>query len=127
MEDHFGVVSASSRLDKFAQIVSEQTAISCFLVENNDIVGVITKEAALGVLDGSNNTTMLGEIANKDYITVPEDMTLFEVIAEMRSSRAAVALVTRDGRTASAENVEGLITKERIADAVVEAIELFSD
>lgn len=128
METHFGVVPASSTLDKFAQIVSEQTAISCFLVEDlNGVTGVITKDAALGALGQSGKTVTLGEIANKDYVTVPEDTTLFEVIARMRSSRASLALVIRGEGAVSANNVAGLITKEQIADAMVEAVELFSD
>jgi CIC family chloride channel protein len=128
METHFGVVPASSMLDEFAQMVSEQTTISWFLVEDlNGIAGVIAKDAALGALGPSAKTVRLGEIAHKDYITVAEDTTLFEVIARMRSSRASVALVRRDGGAISARDVEGLITKERIADAMVEAIELFSD
>ena len=45
----------------------------------------------------------------------------------MRSKQAPVALVVPRGESVSADNAEGLITKERIADALLEITELYAD
>jgi hypothetical protein len=48
-------------------------------------------------------------------------------IAAMHSSRASAAIVVRKGEPISDSTVVGVVTKERIADAMIDAIDLFTD
>ncbi|GMT47341.1 MAG: transport integral membrane protein [bacterium] len=124
METRLTFVPASITPDEFAQMLSEQTAVSNFLVKDADrVVGLITRDVAIEALGRRGEVGTLGEIADREFITVSEDSTLLEVIAGMRSSRASAALVVREGDSA----VVGVVTKERIADAMIDAVELFTD
>jgi CIC family chloride channel protein len=128
MDTHFETLPATTALNDFARLVSEQAANSYFLVENRNIViGFVTRDAALGALNQSGETITLGEVACQEYITLAQDATLFDVIAGMSANHVTVALVTRDVEATTADNVLGLITKCQIGDAMEQAIELFSD
>jgi predicted transcriptional regulator len=128
MDIHIGTVPATTVLQDFARLVSEQAANSYFLVENrNIIIGFATKDTALGALNQSGETITLGEVASQDYITLAQNATLFDVIAGMRANHVSVTLVTRDVEATTADNVLGLITKCQIGDTMEQAIEVFSD
>jgi CIC family chloride channel protein len=128
MGTRFETVPASGRLEEFVPTLLQQTAISQVLVEDDRrVVGFMTKEAILESGRHPEKMSTFGEMASKNYVMVSEETTLFEVINRMRSTNAAIALVLPDGQVASAEHIEGVITKEDIADSMVTAVELFSD
>ena len=128
MDTQFVVVSALSTLDEFICIVSEQSAASCFLVKDiNRIIGVITKDSVLKIIGQVGKPIKLDDIANKDFITVEEKTTLPDVIARMQSSQVSVALVIHGTGSASVDDVKGLITKQQIADVIVQTMDMFSD
>lgn len=128
MDTQFVVVSALSTLDEFICIVSEQSAASCFLVKDiNRIIGVITKDSVLKIIGQVGKPIKLDDIANKDFVTVEEKTTLPDVIARMQSSQVSVALVIHGTGSASVDDVKGLITKQQIADVIVQTMDMFSD
>jgi CIC family chloride channel protein len=131
MDVHFRTVAASSTLGEFTtQTLPKHGGISNFLVKNgNRVVGLVTREGALAMVGESEamRAKTLGEVARKNYLTVTERTTLFQVFARMRSDQASVALVFGEGGTPSPDAVQGLITKERLTDIVAEDTELFSD
>jgi CIC family chloride channel protein len=128
MDSHVRALSASRTLGEFARIVQVEKDVSWFLVgEANSIIGVIAKDAAIDAADPSRSALTLGEIADKNYVVVPEEAMLFDVIDRMRSHQASVALVTMKSTPLSVESVKGLITKGHIGDIVVQALELFSN
>jgi CIC family chloride channel protein len=128
MDTQFVAVPALSTPDEFIRIVAEQSSASFFLIkDSNQIIGVITKDSLPKVIEQVGKPIKLGDIANKDFVIVEEKTTLSEVIARMQSSKASVALVTHDTGSALVNNVKGLITKQKIADAIVQTMEMFSD
>lgn len=128
MDTQFVAVPAFSTPDEFMHIVSEQSAASYFLIKDiNQIIGVVTKDSIPKVIGQVGKPIKLGDIASKNFVIVEEKTTLSEVIARMQSSQASVALVTHDTGSASVDNVKGLITKQQIADAIVQTMEMFSD
>jgi chloride channel protein, CIC family len=63
--------------------------------------------------------------AREEYVMVPEDASLSEVIAQMRAHEASVALVTsKDGQFEPAD-VKGMITRKDILDTLADDMELF--
>jgi CIC family chloride channel protein len=128
MESRIGSVGASSSLDEFARIVLEQGSVSLFLVEDQDrVIGVLTRDMALGGVGQMGRRATLHEIANKDFVTVPEEATLFYVLGIMRANRASVALVTKGQDVVSRDDVKGAITKQEIGDAMMQGVELFAE
>jgi CIC family chloride channel protein len=128
MDTRIGTVRASSSPEEFVRIVSEQGSASLFLVEDQDrVTGVLTEDMAIGCLGQMGKSCTLHETASKDFVTVSEEATLFYVLARMRSKRATVALVAKGGDVVSPDDVKGMITRQRIGDAVMQGIELFAD
>jgi chloride channel protein, CIC family len=128
MDTRIGPVRASSSLEEFARIVSEQGSVSLFLVEDLDrVIGVLTRDMAIGGMGQMRRTATLHEIANKDFVTVSEEATLFYVLGRMRANEASVALVTKGQDVVSGDDVKGVITKQEIGEAMMQGVELFAE
>jgi CIC family chloride channel protein len=129
MDTHFITVPASGAPREIIRMASEKKAVSAFLVENpsGEIIGVVLKNALIETLGESSETTTLEQITSKEYVTVLEEMTLFDIVDRMRSLNVSIALVTDRPGIALARNVKGLITKQEVGHAIVEAVELFSE
>jgi len=128
MDSHVMAVPASITLDEFARVALEQTDVSWFLVEDpSGITGVVAKQAAIGALEPSRSAMTLAEVVDRNYIVVPEEAMLPDVIDRMRSKGASVALVALQSGALSAENVMGIITKAQVGDVELQALDLFSN
>jgi CIC family chloride channel protein len=127
METQFLVLPASKNLNEFAQIMTKQPDLSVLVVadDGRSIIGVLLKDILLRTLIQSKETVTLGEIANKDYVAVTDQATVFEVIDKMHFQHVSVALVTDSSGLIFAENIKGLITKEQIGEATTEGVDLF--
>jgi CIC family chloride channel protein len=123
---NFGPLAASTTLGEFGQIVAQQPAIPIFLVEDQQrIVGFVRNTAALRVLN--HESDRLGDIAERNFITISGEASAYDVIAKMHESGAAVVLISDHPDAVSADKVTGLISRSQLADAVVEAADLFRD
>jgi CIC family chloride channel protein len=129
MDSNFISVPASCPVKECAQKLPAQGASPWFLVQDsNEVIGFVTKEVlAVEVLHSSAGALTMGQIANRAYVIVEEDMRLFDAMARMRVRRASAALVISKEGGRLPERVKGIITKEKIADSLAEAIDLFSD
>jgi CIC family chloride channel protein len=126
MDTNTIVLSVSTRISDFARIVSTDPSVSHFLLEeHNRIAGFVTRDAALKVLDESGSQLQLKDVMQRSFVTVAENTTLSEVLEHMIAGGAQVALVVTKSPPRSITDVLGLITKERIAVTVEEAITLF--
>jgi CIC family chloride channel protein len=122
----FGMISSSKTLADFAQAVSAQPSLAIFLVEEtSQVTGFLQEEAALMAFNAKDKSAKLGDIARRDYITVNEDVTLFDVITRMHSKTASIALVTDGDSLFAADKIKGIITKQEIADVMEADAELF--
>jgi chloride channel protein, CIC family len=128
MDTNFLWVPALMTVKECAQILPEQKAIPWFLVKDSSgVIGIVTKEAlATETLHSFLDTLTMGQIAHHAYVTVDEDMKLFDVIARMRTEGASVALVLSGQRDDLSMRVKGIISKDKIADSLTESTELFS-
>lgn len=84
------------------------------------IMRPVSPEALAAFVAASENGS------REDYVTVPGNASLWDVIAEMRANNASVALVTsKDGHFA-ADDVRGLITRKDILDTLADDADLFT-
>jgi CIC family chloride channel protein len=129
MDTNFLPVPASMTVKDCAQILPKQGVSPWLLVKDPDgAIGVVTKVAlAVETLHSSADRLTMGQIANRVYVTVEEDTRLFDVIARMRTRGASLALVLSKRGRDLPDRVKGVILKEKIADSLAEAIDLFSD
>ncbi len=128
MTTYFDRVSGHITLDQFARTMLEQTANTRFVVEDNDqIVGVVTRDFVLSADEQFDGTTPLMKVAEKDYVTVTEEMTVMDIIKKMRTMGAVFALVMPKGEPLLSENVKGWIGNKEITDAMGRVIDLLPD
>jgi CIC family chloride channel protein len=88
------------------------------------IVGVAAIDAAarLHALEPELVYTF-GQLARTDYVLARENDVMFDVIKRMtRRGASSVLVVSSAGRVPRADSVLGVITKERIADAVADSL-----
>ncbi|NWG02846.1 MAG: chloride channel protein [Syntrophaceae bacterium] len=129
MDTHFMTVPASMPLRELIRMGPKKNDALAFLVENRggEILGVVSKDTLVETLGESNETTTLEEVAHEGYVTVLEETTLFAIAERMRSRNVSIALVTNGSAAAQASNVKGLITRQQIGGAIVEANDFFSE
>ncbi|MDD2338300.1 MAG: chloride channel protein [Geobacteraceae bacterium] len=128
MDTRFKVLPASLTFEEMAgQGILKDTALVNFLVEEDDgILGMVTRSMVLSNLKYGRKADTLRDAARKDYLVVTEKTTVLRLFRGIFSHEISFVVVLSDGTTASAENVRGLITKERLAEFVTEAAEQFS-
>ena len=89
---------------------------------NGNIYGVIRVNTGLRRgLEAAHTGVTLGDVANRNFILVPEDETAFDVIRRMWRQNAIMGVVLRGGEVA------GVITKEHVADSVADSIKAYPE
>jgi len=121
-----GFLVALTPISDFARIISKDPGVSHYLVgDQGKIAGIVAKDAALKVLEDGGSHLQLKDVMQKSFVTVTENASLLEVLEQMRTGEAEVALVVSKSPPLSASDVSGIITKERIAGAVEESLDIF--
>ncbi|HEV8060279.1 MAG TPA: chloride channel protein, partial [Gemmataceae bacterium] len=127
MDTQFATVSAGASLDDFVRVATERPDVSCFLVEGPEgLVGFLTRDLALRPSQQQQKPVTLGDLADRKFITVGENAQLLEVMTRLRSAGVTVALVTDDTAKLGPGSIRGLVTREQIANAVIDGVEFFS-
>jgi CIC family chloride channel protein len=128
MDTQFVAVPAGGTLEDFVRTASERPDVSCFLVEGSEgFVGFLTRDWALRPSRQPQKPVTLADLADRRFVTVGENTPLLDVMTRLRAANASVALVTDGPGKLSGGSVRGLITKDQIASAVIDGMELFSE
>ena len=98
------------------------------LTRGGHVTGILSGVWALGQRDAVRSAKMLLDVARHNYVTVPSNAAIFEVLARMHAARASVAIVLQPVHgEGNVDAVLGIITKAHLAEAVAEGMELFAD
>jgi CIC family chloride channel protein len=123
MESRFIVMPASATVGEFVERLSERPETEwCLLEDSGRLDGVASSGDLMASFLKEGDAVSLGELARKDYISVTEETTVFEVIVTMRSRDASVALVEAPSGKTSAERFKGVISKEQIGKTMTRSI-----
>ncbi len=119
---------ADMTLPELAIILPSYPADACFLaMEKNRINGVITINAALHAVRHPRQDTTIAEIASQGYAVISSDTSVFEILTKLRLDGTEVFLMAPGRREDAAAGIQHWISKESIADSLIDAIELFAD
>jgi len=103
------------------------------VVRDDKVIGILTRDWALGHSDLLQQASSLEEIVQSDFIVMSSDATVFDLMATMQKARASLAVVvaptTSDTSSGSAAKPQilGVVTKAILAEALAEGMELFED
>jgi CIC family chloride channel protein len=127
METHFALIPAATTLEAL-QATAQTRALPANLVAVRDdrIVGWTTRERMLAAkARGQDPATPIGDLASQHYAVVDREISLLEVMAQMQDQEAEVALVTPQGNQSTGKQIQGVITKELVADYVGRATDWY--
>jgi predicted transcriptional regulator len=92
--------------------------------ERGKVVGVVGRNSALEFLGKDGVTAPIREVSIRNFEAIKENTTLLDVVLRMQSRRATLFLVSSGAEPVSVQDVKGVISKERIADAMTESVVL---
>jgi CIC family chloride channel protein len=109
------------------QLDERRDSASFFVVVHGDsIAGVVSRDWALEHPSAVRKARQVGEIAQRDYVLVSPETTMFDLMAMMQRAQAQVAVILQ-GASGAAPDVKGVVTKADIGEALAEGMELFGD
>jgi CIC family chloride channel protein len=121
MNSQLRIVRTATRLHDLPKETNE-----AFLVAEEDgaVGGVATGERVTEI-GAANPTAVIGVVAQRNYVVVSPDDSVWKVVASMRSTDSAFALVASHDGDLSAGSVQGIITRKSIMDVLADDMELF--
>ena len=95
-------------------------------VDGDRIIGLLSRDAALSLLNQGGDTNAVRDAARMDFLAVTEQISILGLISRIFSHELSYVLVLLAGTTPTTANIRGVITKKRLAEVVAEAVEPFS-
>ena len=126
METSIGMLPVSASRADCERIARESTGNYFLVPERERIVGILQRSDLEKSLEQNQVPGKLTEIMTTDYIEVPEDDPVLDVIARMNSAKVYFVIVKSDKEIASTRNIRGLITGQEICDSVTACTAIFS-
>ncbi|MGE5299519.1 MAG: chloride channel protein [Acidobacteriota bacterium] len=121
------VVAADTQVGNFMDDLIGRPFASHYLVSRDGkTVGVVGRDAIFRCA-GKDRTIQMGDISEKNYITVSENRTFLSIMAKLRKQGASIALVVEREDDDSVDAVRGIITPEQIGKTKIESLDLLSD
>ncbi len=127
---HSGIVRlpADMTLPELAIILPSYPADACFVaMEEKKVAGVITISAALKAVRRPRPGVTVAEIASDGYAVISAETSVFEILTKIRLDGTEVFLLAPGPKDNPADGLQRWISKESIADSLIDAIELFAD
>jgi CIC family chloride channel protein len=128
--NHAGIfrLPADMTLPELAIILPSYPAGACFVaMEEKKIVGVITINAALQAVRRPRQETTIAEIASQKYAVISADTSVFEILTKIRLDGTEAFLLAPGQHENATDGLQRWISKESIAESLIDAIELFSE
>ena len=127
MDPDIMVLAAEQSFDDFLREHEAEGRLRHVVVTRGDqIFGVLRVNTGLRRgLETTHTGITLGEIANRDFTIVGDDMVASDVIERIWRKNAFMAVVVRGRGIPRADDVVGVITREHVANSVAEGIRIY--
>ncbi len=119
---------ADMTLPELAIILPSYPAGACFVaMEKNTMAGVVTINSALQAVRQPRQETTIAEIASQKYAVISGDTSVFEILTKIRLDGTEAFLLAPGQQENGADGVKRWISKESVAESLIDAVELFSE
>ena len=119
---------ADMTLPELAITLPSYPADACFLaMDGKKIAGVITIAAAVQAVRRPREGTTIAEIASQNYAIISADTSVFEILTKIRLDGTEAFLLAPGRHENATDGLQRWISKESIAESLIDAIELFSE
>jgi chloride channel protein, CIC family len=93
------------------------------LTDEKGIAGVVSADRI-----AAGGDARLASVARRDFIVVPPDTTIFNLMGALQRSAAKLAVVVCPSPVGSSElDLRGVVTRANIVEALAEGMEIFQD
>ncbi len=122
------VLPAETPIERAAGANDPQAPAHFIVVDGEQVTGVLPREWLLAHLDALRGAGTLGQVRGPQFVVVPRETTIFNLIAAMQRMHASIAVVVSGAAGAALPaTIEGVVTKVHLAEAFAEGMELFED
>ena len=121
------IPAAAKISERAAQLRAAGSPEQYLVEENGRLLGVLHREDALQALSGADADATAGALAVRNYAVAAEDATLFDALAALRGRPKGVVLLASGARAIAAADVTGVISRDSLADALIETADFFAD
>ncbi len=121
MNSQLEIVPAATRL----QDLPSGTNKAFVVIGGSGAVGGVVTGESLTALVHANPTDVIGDVAQRNYVVVSPGDSVWQVVAAMRSTDSAFALVAAHEGILSASSVQGIITRKDIVNTLARDMEPF--
>ncbi|MGC1776454.1 MAG: chloride channel protein [Xanthobacteraceae bacterium] len=127
MERDFVVASADSDLDEFLRKHGTASGYKHVVVaRGNHVAGVVRINTGIRRgLEAAYSGVTMATVAQRNFTIARETDIVFDIVQRMGRHSAAMAVVVKAGSRGRPSEVVGVISKEHIADSVVDSIKPF--
>jgi chloride channel protein, CIC family len=126
METRFALVEVNLASAGLQDTLKDESMTNLLAVDGDNIIGLLSRDAALSLLNQGGDTDAVREAARMDFLAVTEQTSILGLISRIFSHELSYVLVLLAGTTPTTANIRGVITKKRLAEVVAEAVEPFS-
>jgi chloride channel protein, CIC family len=121
MNSELKILPATTRLQ---DLPSGDNQVFVVTDASSAVKGAVTGES-LTTLGRARPAAVIGDVVQDDYVVVSPDDSVWNIVAAMRSTDSAFALVASHEGVLSAPTVQGIITRKIIMDVLADDMELF--
>ena len=127
MSTQFALIPATTTLEELkTEAQTRALPTNLVAVRDDEIVGWISRERVLAnAAQGQDPATPIGKLVRQRYAVVDKEISLLEVVAQMQDQKAEVALVASQVHPGSGKQIQGVITKDLVADYVGRATDWY--
>jgi chloride channel protein, CIC family len=126
METRFAFVEVNLASAALQDTLKDESMTNLLAVDGDRIIGLLSRDAALSLLNQGGDTNAVRDAARMDFLAVTEQISILGLISRIFSHELSYVLVLSAGTTPTTANILGVITKKRLAEVVAEAVEPFS-
>jgi CIC family chloride channel protein len=130
MQRSVASVSSADSLDVLARDAETHTDVQWFLVtRDGEVVGVVPRNFGMSAAEiERRGWHSISDVMRRDFIYVRENETVDNIVARLHRPHAALGIVIKgDGAAGKKTDVIGIITWERVAELLEDAVNLFSE
>jgi len=127
MDEDFAVMSAETMLVDAIETLRGKETRHVVVTHDGRIVAVLRLDPSLYALEDMHARATLGALADRGFILLRENDTVFDTLKRLSRHHAENALVIKGGGVPRAGNVVGVISKHHIGGTVVAGFSTYLD
>lgn len=130
MDATYTEVPGSLTIKEFADVIDKNPDSPWFIRTDpvkNKVEGLISRDKALIYVSRNDGDTLLRDLDFNSFETATSDTKLFDIASIISRTTSHKVLILKNGTSLDPDNIAGVVTRNHIAQAMEQAMQLFSE